>query len=147
MSDRTGELCPFCKVGKLYPTGTRLISEPFPKSESGETQREFTEYECDNCHRKTEAHGISLIETAPSPSLKGEVKDKEEKTTSKFYVRSKVSKRGKEAKENLTIDIAGNRKRHHVEEQDKNGRWSIVHDEDEPLKKKKTKTEERKESS
>lgn len=72
-------------------------------------------------------------------SLKGEVRDQTRKTKSKFYVRNKVSKQGKQAKEELTIDIAGNRKFHHVEEKDKNGRWTTVHHEDEPLKKKQKK--------
>jgi len=39
------------------------------------------------------------------------------------------------AKEILDIDIARNRKRHHVEEQGEKGNWTTVHDEDEPLKK------------
>lgn len=63
MSDRTGELCSFCKKGRLYPTGKRESIEPAKIPKSGETHRESTEYECDNCHRKPKAHGISLIET------------------------------------------------------------------------------------
>ena len=63
MSDRTGELCPFCKEGKLYPTGVRSVSEPSPEPKSGEACREYTEYECDKCKRRTGAHGISMIAT------------------------------------------------------------------------------------
>jgi hypothetical protein len=138
MSNRTGEICPFCKTGKLYPTGEREIKEPDRPPKNGESRREYTEYECDNCHKKTGAAGISLIAAIPSPSIRGKVRDEEGKTQSKFFVRSKVSKQGREAKEELTIDIAGNRKLHHVEEQDKSGRWSTVHHEDELLKEKKT---------
>jgi hypothetical protein len=63
MADRTGELCPFCRKGKLYPSGEREIKEPAKAPKSGESRREFTEYECDLCHRKTKALGISLTET------------------------------------------------------------------------------------
>ncbi len=69
-------------------------------------------------------------------SLKGTIRDKLGKTTRKFYSRNKLSAFGKEARENLDIDIKGNRKFHHVEEQDENGNWHTVHHEDEPLKKK-----------
>jgi len=63
MSDRTGELCPFCKKGRLHPTGGREILEPALTPKSGESRREATEYECDSCHRKTKALGLSLTET------------------------------------------------------------------------------------
>jgi hypothetical protein len=66
MSDRTGELCPFCKKGKLYPTGEREIKEPDNAPKSGEIRREHTEYECGNCHRKTGGIGISLVATVES---------------------------------------------------------------------------------
>lgn len=66
MSDRTGELCPFCKQGKLFPTGEREIKEPGKAPKSGETRREHTEYECDTCHRKTGAIGVSLTATIGS---------------------------------------------------------------------------------
>lgn len=63
MSDRTGELCPFCKKGKLYPSGKRDFVEPARRPESGEARREYTEYECDSCKRKTGANGIGLVAT------------------------------------------------------------------------------------
>ena len=69
--------------------------------------------------------------------LKLTVKDKSGKIKRKSVSREKVSKHGKEAKEELTIDIAGNRKYHHVVEQEKNGNWKVVHHEDKPLKDKK----------
>jgi hypothetical protein len=60
--DRTGEQCPFCGKGKLYPTGGRLVKEPAIAPETGEFRRETTVYECDTCHKTTEAHGIVLGE-------------------------------------------------------------------------------------
>lgn len=63
MSDRTGELCPFCKKGKLHPTGKRDFVEPAKTPKSGEARSESTEYECDKCHKRTKAIGISLVET------------------------------------------------------------------------------------
>jgi len=75
--------------------------------------------------------------------LKLTVKDKSKKITRKYLSRQKVSKHGKEAKEELTIDIAGNRKYHHVEEQEKNGNWKVVHHEDKPLKDEKTRQKAR----
>ncbi|MGD0979284.1 MAG: hypothetical protein ABR962_09120 [Candidatus Bathyarchaeia archaeon] len=68
--------------------------------------------------------------------MKGKVKNEKGKTRRKFVSRNKLSKEGKEAREELDIDIEGNRKRHHVEEKDENGKWKTVHKEDEPLKKK-----------
>lgn len=67
-------------------------------------------------------------------SVKGKVKNKAGKTKRKFISRSKLSKKGKEAKEQLDIDIEGNRKFHHVEELNDKGNWVVVHHEDEPLK-------------
>ena len=58
--DRTGETCPFCGKGKLYPTGIREVKEPAVAPRTGEIHREFTEYECDVCHKKTGAHGVGL---------------------------------------------------------------------------------------
>lgn len=83
MSDRTGEICPFCKKGKLYPTGGRDILEPAKTPKSGESRRESTEYECDNCHKKTKALGLTLTETI-STSVEVKVsgnKVDDEKTT------------------------------------------------------------------
>jgi hypothetical protein len=68
------------------------------------------------------------------PSLKGTVKDSTGWKRVKLYVRNKLSKHGKEAKEVLKIDKQANRKYHHVEEQNPDGSWSTVHHEDEPLK-------------
>ena len=47
-----------------------------------------------------------------------------------------MSKHGKEAVEELRIDVDVNRKIHLVKEKDINGNWKTVHHEDEPLKKK-----------
>ena len=58
--DRTGEQCPSCGKGKLYPTGKKIIQEPSVRPESGEYHREYAEYECDICHQKAGAHGIGL---------------------------------------------------------------------------------------
>ncbi len=49
-SDRTGEDCPFCHKGKLYPTG-----KSFGKEDASQTQ-----YECDECHQQTDATGIGV---------------------------------------------------------------------------------------
>lgn len=84
MSDRTGELCPFCKDGRLYPTGGREIKEPYQRPKSGEIRREHTEYECDKCHRKTGAIGVSLgatIESSVSFKVTRNVKKTNEKKT------------------------------------------------------------------
>ncbi|MHC3129179.1 MAG: hypothetical protein IBV52_03785 [Candidatus Bathyarchaeota archaeon] len=83
MSDRTGELCPFCKKGKLYPTGGRDILEPAITPKSGESRRESTEYECNSCHKKTKALGLNLTETISSSvevTVTGSKKIDDEKT-------------------------------------------------------------------
>ena len=83
MSDRTGELCPFCKKGKLYPTGGRDILEPAIKPRSGESRRESIEYECDSCHRKTRALGLTLtntMSTSVEVKVSGSNKIDDEKT-------------------------------------------------------------------
>lgn len=72
--DRTGESCPFCKKGTLHPTGKRDILEPAKTPASGEARRESTEYECDRCHKKTEALGIAMNATMTT-SVKLEVVD------------------------------------------------------------------------
>ena len=51
----------------------------------------------------------------------------------KFVTRNKISHQGKKAKEFLRIDIDGNKKIHHVIEQDSEGNWKTVHDENVPL--------------
>jgi hypothetical protein len=93
---------------------------------------------CSNCGSvKRTTHIFAFATVKTHTSLKGKVRNQIGKTKSKFYVRSKVSKHGKEAREELSIDIAENRKFHHVEEQDKNDHWTTVHHEDESLKGKK----------
>lgn len=108
-------------------------------------------YECSNCGKELQEkrepcpncgsnkrHVYVTVKDAIRlrDSIKGKVKDKTGKTKRKFITRSKLSKKGKEAKEQLDIDIKGNRKFHHVEELDENGNWVVVHHEDVPLKKK-----------
>jgi hypothetical protein len=63
MKDRTGEECPICKKGKLQPTGKREFKTPNKVPSSGEEQRETTEYQCNTCGNKCNAHGIVLRET------------------------------------------------------------------------------------
>jgi hypothetical protein len=63
MKDRTGEECPICKEGTLHPTGKREFKAPNKALSSGEEQRETTEYLCDKCGNKCNAHGIVLHET------------------------------------------------------------------------------------
>lgn len=60
--DRTGENCPFCNEGKLYPTGYiyEILDD---KKESGETGRSEREYECDKCKKRTNAVGIRIKES------------------------------------------------------------------------------------
>jgi hypothetical protein len=53
--DRTGELCPFCKEGKLYPLGKASFSEPSDKPEFGIISEASREYECDKCHKKADS--------------------------------------------------------------------------------------------
>jgi hypothetical protein len=108
----------------------------------GDCGKELTvdEKPCSRCGSTKRKIHVSLSDSMIGrDSLKGKVRDQTGKIKSKFYARSKISKQGKEAKETLRIDIAGNRKLHHVEEQQKNGCWTVVHHEDEPLKKKQRK--------
>lgn len=65
--------------------------------------------------------------------VKGEVKEKDGKTSRKFVFREKISNHGKEATEEINVDIAQNRYFQHVEEQDETGNWKQKHHEDEPL--------------
>ena len=95
---------------------------------------------CPDCgSSKKHVHVVISDSLRLREGLKGKVKDKKGKTTLKFISRSKLSNHGKEAREQLRIDIAGDRKFHHVEEQGENGTWSTVHHEDKPLKEKKKK--------
>ena len=66
-------------------------------------------------------------------SLQGKKRDVSGKIKEKFYVRSKVSRKGKEAKEILTINKEKMRKYHQVEELDEHGNWIVVYDEEKPL--------------
>jgi hypothetical protein len=82
MSDRTGKLCPFCKKGKLYPSGRREVVEPATKPKSGETHGEFTEYECDNpdCRHRVKAHGIEVgVTITPTAEAKAIKKTKKQR--------------------------------------------------------------------
>ena len=81
MSDRTGELCPFCKKGKLYPTGKRGFVEPARKPKSGQTRGESTEYECDNCKRRTGGHGTNMAGTLTPTAETKVIKKTKEKAT------------------------------------------------------------------
>jgi hypothetical protein len=109
--------------------GRQLTPNERPCSSCGSLRR---------CIHITVSESIRLRE-----GVKGKVKNKSGKTVHKFVSRSKISKRGKEAKEELSIDIRGNRKYHHVEEQDESGRWVTVHHEDQSLRGKKEKTQEK----
>ena len=110
-----------------------------------------TRYECANCGKELQeerkpcpdcgsnrrrVYVTATVEIGIGTSLKGKAKDKSGKAKRKFLSRSKLSRKGKEAREQLDIDIAGDRKFHHVEELDESGNWVVVHHEDEPLKKK-----------
>ena len=91
---------------------------------------------CPNCGSNKRHDYVTVTdEIRLRDSIKGKVKNKSGKTKRKFVSRSKLSNKGIEAKEQLDIDIEGNRKFHHVEELDENGNWVVVHHEDEPLKK------------
>jgi uncharacterized OB-fold protein len=109
------------------------------KYRCGDCGKELTANEklCSNCgssRRVTPvfAYGTITVRTQLGLKVKEQATRKIDK---KFTARRKLSEHGKEAKEELTIDIAGNRKIHHVEEQGENGQWITVHDEDVPLKK------------
>lgn len=108
----------------------------------GDCGKELTSDEkpCSDCGSvKRNIFVLAIENLKVRDSVKGIVKDKIGKITIKFYVRNKTSKHGKEAKEELRIDIAGDWKFHHVEEQDENGQWVTVHHQNEPLKKKQRK--------
>lgn len=118
------EVCPICaKKGIVEPR------EVTKQETEGNVVKVFSP-----CGHKntmvTVSDGITFRE-----GIKGKIRDKSGKTKRKFVSRQKTSNHGKEAREDLDIDIVGNRKRHHVEEQDEKGDWKTVHHEDEPLKK------------
>jgi len=92
---------------------------------------------CPKCGSKRKKINVIVEEVLTvRTELRGKVKEKSGKVVSKFLKRQKLSKHGKEANEELHINIRENRKFHHVEEKDQNGSWKTVHHEDEPLKKK-----------
>ena len=82
LHNRSGELCPSCKKGKLYPSGKREFVEPAREPKSGEARRESTEYECDNCKRKMKALGISLV-AAMTTTAEVKINDGAKKTKEK----------------------------------------------------------------
>jgi len=67
--------------------------------------------------------------------IKATLKDSSGKKTKIIRSGEKLSKHGKDAREELIIDIDGDRKFHHVEELDENGNWVVVHHHDGKLKK------------
>jgi predicted nucleic acid-binding Zn-ribbon protein len=91
---------------------------------------------CPKCGSNRISILIELVATMRS-ELRGNVKEKSGKATSKFLKRQKLSRYGNEANEELHIDIRGNRKFHHVMEKDDKGNWKVVHHEDKPLKRNK----------
>jgi hypothetical protein len=106
----------------------------------GDCGKELTinEKPCSACGSPKRRIEVTVTESITvRPSLKGTVKDSKGWKKTKLYVRNKVSKHGKEAKEVLKIDKEANRKYHHVEEQNSDGSWTTVHHEDEPLKEEK----------
>ncbi len=60
MTFQTGQTCPKCKKGKLYPTGGREVAEPDKKPGVGLLHDEKMEYECDQCGFKTEAREAKI---------------------------------------------------------------------------------------
>lgn len=58
---RTGEECPFCHKGRLFPTGESSV-ERNDRVQQGETGRSERWYECDTCGKKTNGVGTSLRE-------------------------------------------------------------------------------------
>ena len=57
--DRTGEPCPSCHTGRLYPTG-KVSREEKVGATSGELGRSQVQYQCNMCSRMTDASGINL---------------------------------------------------------------------------------------
>ena len=58
--DRTGETCPFCNKGKLYPIGP-VSEEQHEGIKEGETGRAERSYKCDSCGKETKSFGVGLI--------------------------------------------------------------------------------------
>ena len=58
--DLTGEVCPECHEGHLYPAGHGPdgIKDPIPIS--GEQRSGWSDYECDRCGFRTKAHGVAV---------------------------------------------------------------------------------------
>lgn len=64
-NDRTGETCPSCKNGKLYPTGYNSLesNEGVKQGESGRAERRYI---CDKCGEEFSAFGVHLIDSISS---------------------------------------------------------------------------------
>ncbi|MEM3265350.1 MAG: hypothetical protein QXH07_05300 [Thermoplasmata archaeon] len=57
--DRTGEICPICKKGKLFPSGKVMEIEE-ENITSGVSGRGEREYICDSCGRRFNSYGIEI---------------------------------------------------------------------------------------
>ena len=57
--DRSGEICPFCKKGKLSPIG-HVFEEQHEGIKEGEFGRAERRYKCDYCGKVTKSFGIGL---------------------------------------------------------------------------------------
>jgi DNA-directed RNA polymerase subunit RPC12/RpoP len=106
----------------------------------GDCGKELTfnekEKSCPKCgSMKRNVHVFVTEKITVQESIGVKVRDLKGKFKSKLYIRNKVSNHGNAAKEELRIDIEGNRKFHRVQEQNKDGTWNTVHREDVPLKK------------
>jgi hypothetical protein len=103
--------------------GKELTADRNPCSSCGSTRRNVY---------VTASTGIKFRDR-----IKAVLKNSSGKKKKIIYSGEKLSKHGKEAKEELVIDIEGDRKFHHVEELDEKGNWVVVHHCDEKLKEKK----------
>ena len=56
--DLTGEVCPECHEGHLYPVGHSADDTKDPIPVSGEQRSGRSDYECDRCGFRTKAHGV-----------------------------------------------------------------------------------------
>jgi hypothetical protein len=74
--DRTGETCPFCHIGKLYPTGR--VSREDTGRKTGELGRSDVTYQCDKCQKATEASGVGLGATLDDPKFEFKATEKTE---------------------------------------------------------------------
>ena len=91
---------------------------------------------CPNCGSTKRHVYVTVSDVIKLRSkVKVTVKDSSGKIKKIVHSGQKLSKYGKEAKEELIIDIEGDRKFHHVEELNEDGEWDVVHHHDEKLKK------------